>query len=193
MSKLHVLQKPDYRNEDHPAGRTDYWSAFLIFFAFLVDFLQLSLDCSEPNSHKWTTTKMWVGIFFSKMIFFKILYYYIWCAAVYFKSMGFQRDNFNDKNGNYIWMVSLHWMVSRNYNLINILLLIWFFYLFQKRITENQSNSKFRPSFNKSDYMAGFSAGPPPKGSQQYALYDFGHWAVLLASNGLSHLVALAL
>ena len=67
----------------------------------------------------------------------------------------------------------------------------------KKRIPNRKSietsNSKFRPSFNKSDYMAGFSAGPPPKGSQQYALYDFGHWAVLLASNGLSHLVALAL
>ena len=89
-------------------------------------------------------------------------------------------------------------MVCKNLSALN-------YYIFlggKKRITKNQSNLKElsspSPQFLSSDpllirvTMAGF-AGPPPKGSQQYPLYDFGHWAVLLASNGLSHLVALAL
>ena len=95
----------------------------------------------------------------------------------------------------YICIVSLHWMVSRN--------LSYYYYLmrffFKKRITENQSNLKelaplqFEvPTLLIRVTMAGCGGGPP-KGSQQYALYDSGHWAVLLASNGLSHLVALAL
>ena len=86
-------------------------------------------------------------------------------------------------------------MVSRN--LSYYYYLMWFF--FKKRITENQSNLKelaplqFEvPTLLIRVTMAGCGGGPP-KGSQQYALYDFGHWAVLLASNGLSHLVALAL
>lgn len=88
-------------------------------------------------------------------------------------------------------------MVCKNLSALNY----YIFFGEKKRITKNQSLKELSspsPQFLSYDpllirvTMAGF-AGPPPKGSQQYPLYDFGHWAVLLASIGLPHLVALAL
>ena len=96
-------------------------------------------------------------------------------------------------------MIYLHSFSTLNGFKEFILLLLSDVIFFQK--TNNRKSIEFErispfqfevPTLLIRVTMAGCGGGPP-KGSQQYALYDFGHWAVLLASNGLSHLVALAL
>ena len=105
-------------------------------------------------------------------------------------------DIFYVNSRNYVYLHSFSTL--NGFKEFILLLLSDVIYFSKKRITENQSNLKelaplqFEvPTLLIRVTMAG--CGGPPKGSQQYALYDFGHWAVLLASNGLSHLVALAL